>query len=363
MNSPWLRRWYDRQNAKARPGLLWWGRLVARQQLPVLLGCALVVCLVLSPAVSSFVTTAARLDTWNDVGRMLARPLDAAVALNSPVKLPWQGTEEVVAYEGEPCWSRLPRTRTLALQQVWMTTDDHLRGRGSEHGVLDRAALHRALRVEQELATTEASSRSVAGHVISPLAFWNSSEANLLADLAPLETLGNGHTRWTPSSLPYSIDTALIGYKARHSAAHSANLLALATFEEADSISSFRPTLSKHGSFAAYASQERHIVLRVRPSSSLRRRSDDGYSPDIPPHNLGKTAASTSLSPSSTSSSVYTSICAYERSIAFTREPVSSSLVSSKRPSRDSSVYASALPSVYDSNSCPGRCFPSSSSS
>jgi hypothetical protein len=156
------------------------------------------------------------------------------------IKLPWKGLDALVVNAEEACWQRIPKFREITVQQLLVGLGAESRS-ASEHGVLDRRALHSVHKLEQRLherlllpanATARpsltcarlassdveddsGSSRSE-GHQaercfsLSPMAYWSNDENVMLSDTSLIATVnGAGHAHYR--QLPLHQDDLFVG--------------------------------------------------------------------------------------------------------------------------------------------------------
>lgn len=204
---------YGRAQIWARSTLQAWGRYVATRQILVLLLCCLFACTLTYPVLSFYAWAAPSTasdffdflrtsPTWS-----LAGTDSSVVRRTRDLQLPWQELDAVIVNGEEACWQRIPKFREVTVQQILIGFSASGAGVASEHGVLDRRALHAVHDLEERLqdqlgadmdsrhissaeslacATLDSTSRCLS---LSPMAYWNNSENGMLSDTSLLATL------------------------------------------------------------------------------------------------------------------------------------------------------------------------------
>lgn len=210
-------RWYIVSQIYARRLLQAWGRFVATHQIAVLLHCCVFLCALTYPVLSLYAwaapsSTSDFFDflrtspTWNLIGA------DGSIARARDLKLPWQDLDALVVNSEEACWQRIPKFREVSVQQILLGFPED-GGTASEHGVLDRRALHSVHKLERKLQEALSSERmrlaapcvqledpSVPSYqrclTLSPMAYWNNDESAMLADTSLIATVNLAEQRY-----------------------------------------------------------------------------------------------------------------------------------------------------------------------
>lgn len=219
---------YLRIRIHAQTRLQAWGRLVATRQITVLMLCSVFLCALMYPVLSLYAWAAP--STGSDFfGFLRTSPTWSLMATYDgksvaptarDLHLPWQDMDGVVVNIEEACWQRIPKFREVTIQQVLIGVPFD-QSSASEHGILDRRALHTLHKVEKDLqgqlmpqpltsstgiiapeqplqtlrcASTvkedlaSGPSRQTC-FTLSPMAYWNCDEAAMLSDASLIATV------------------------------------------------------------------------------------------------------------------------------------------------------------------------------
>ena len=209
----------------ARSRLQAWGRFVATHQITVLLLCCVVLCTLTYPTLSLYAWAAP--DTTSDFFSFLRTSptldllgADGSVARRRDLRLPWQGLDALVVNGEEACWQRIPKYREITVQQVLLGFPGGENGVASEHGVLDRRALHAVHKFEQSLQSylLESHNTTLACTALdngtgcfslSPMAYWNNHDNAMLSDMSLLATVNSDGKKYR--DLPLRHDDLFVG--------------------------------------------------------------------------------------------------------------------------------------------------------
>ena len=226
---------YTSNQIYARGKLQGWGRFVATHQVAVLLLCCVFLCTLTYPVLSLYAWTAPATTsdffsflrtspTWTLVGA------DGGIARARDLKLPWQDLDALILNAEEACWQRIPKFREISVQQILVGFPaDGAAAIASEHGVLDRRALHSVHKLERKLRAVLSNSSSDDGEslrcarlhtgqeidsengcfTLSPMAYWNNDENAMLSDTSLIATVNLAERRY--NELPLRQDVLFSG--------------------------------------------------------------------------------------------------------------------------------------------------------
>lgn len=203
-----------------------WGRFVATHQITVLLLCCVVLCTLTYPTLSLYAWAAP--DTTSDFFSFLRTSptldllgSDGNIARRRDLQLPWQGLDALVVNGEEACWQRIPKYREITVQQILLGFPGGDSQVASEHGVLDRRALHALHRFEQEtqfhLLSSSNNSRlscvsigdDTSCFTLSPMAYWSNQDNAMLSDISLLATVNLNDKQY--NNLPLRHDDLFVG--------------------------------------------------------------------------------------------------------------------------------------------------------
>ena len=144
---------------------------------------------------------------------------DGSIARRRDLRLPWQGLDALVVNGEEACWQRIPKYREITVQQILLGFPGE-GGVASEHGVLDRRALHAVHNFQQSLQShllpslnASISCTSLEGGAncfsLSPMAYWEDQDNAMLSDVSLLATVNAASKQYR--DLPLRHDDLFVG--------------------------------------------------------------------------------------------------------------------------------------------------------
>ncbi|GAA98109.1 hypothetical protein E5Q_04792 [Mixia osmundae IAM 14324] len=258
-----------------------WGRYVARSQIKILLLVAFAITSLLYPALYATVSSAPG-STQQGLYDVLSRPIHTRAGGGEvgDLALWWDDIDDILSNQDEACWKQCPRTRTITIEQILVTTEEVLAGRASEHGALDLPALHSLMDVQAALTRVSSSFACIGTHrdaclVLTPLDYWNQTESTLLSDDRLLSTLLTDQA-WSARNTPMAQAHLLTGrHIDQHDHLQAADYLALTYFTSIDGLSdSHIDSTAKLGRFVKprRPSPTRRVVLKFRPLLTVKDR-------------------------------------------------------------------------------------------
>ena len=279
---------YTSSQIYARSKLQAWGRFVATHQIAVLLLCCVFLCTLTYPVLSLYAWTAPSSTsdffsflrtspTWNLFGA------DGSIARARDLKLPWQDLDALVVNAEEACWQRIPKFREITVQQILVgLPSDGAAAVASEHGVLDRRALHTVYKLERKLqdilheqASHEGSITCARLHTahealnadtycftLSPMAYWKNDENAMLSDTSLIATVNLADQRY--NDLPLRQDVLFGGRLQAGTTLRKANYAVITLFLQG------APNQDKVNRLIKTLAQDLDMILVERSNSEAR---------------------------------------------------------------------------------------------